>query len=183
MRIIAGRFRGMRLPSPKGRRVRPTADRVREAIFSTLGELVEGAWVLDLFAGTGAFGLEALSRGAASVVLVERDRQVSCVIAETVRVLGIENEVRILNIDALEALRLLHKQGTKFTVIFLDPPYESEWIPKIASDAILPNLLESEGVFIVEKGVHSPKTGPPPIFGKRFSRKYGGTEVEIFHLV
>jgi 16S rRNA (guanine966-N2)-methyltransferase len=183
MRIISGRFRGMRLPSPKGRKVRPTVDRVREALFSTLGALGEGARGLDFFAGTGAFGFEALSRGAASAVFVEKDRQVSEAIRETARGFGIEKEIQILNMGALEALRRLNERGAKFTIVFLDPPYESDWVSKVASDPIFPNLLEPEGVFIVEKGVHAPETPPPPTFGMRFSRKYGGTVVEIFHRV
>jgi 16S rRNA (guanine966-N2)-methyltransferase len=183
MRIISGRFRGMRLPSPKGSRVRPTVGRVREALFSTLGVLLEGARVLDLFAGTGAFGFEALSRGAASVVFVEKDPRVGSVIAETARGLGIENEVQVLIMDALEALRRLEKYEARFTIAFLDPPYESDWIKEVLIDPIFPNLLEPEGVFIVEKGVHTSETPPPPVFGKRFSRKYGGTVVEIFQRV
>jgi 16S rRNA (guanine966-N2)-methyltransferase len=183
MRIISGRFRGMRLPSPKGSKVRPTVDRVREALFSTLGVMVEGARVLDLFAGTGAFGFEALSRGAASVVFVEKDRQAGTVIAATARGFGIGNEVQVLNMSALDALRRLDKLEARFTIIFLDPPYESEWITKVLADPIFPNLLEPEGMFIVEKGVHTSEPPPPPVFGKRFSRKYGGTVVEIFHKV
>jgi 16S rRNA (guanine966-N2)-methyltransferase len=183
MRIISGRFKGMRLPAPKGRKVRPTVDRVREALFSTLGDLVAGARVLDLFAGTGAFGFEAFSRGAATVVLVEKDRQVSAAMMQTAAGLGIESEVRILNMDALEALKHLAKSETAFTIIFLDPPYESEWIAKVIADPVFRNLLEPEGVFIVEKGVHTPDIAPPPCFTKRFSKKYGGTAVEIFHKV
>jgi 16S rRNA (guanine(966)-N(2))-methyltransferase RsmD len=163
--------------------VRPTVDRVREALFSALGDLVEGARVLDLFAGTGAFGFEALSRGAESVVFVEKNRRVSSIISQTARDFGIENAVQVLNLDALEALKRLDKQERGFTIVFLDPPYESEWISKVVSDPVFPNLLESEGLFIVEKGVHASETAPPPTFEKRFSRKYGGTVVEIFHRV
>ena len=89
MRIIAGRFKGLRLPSPRTQSVRPTTDRVREALFSSLGSAVEGARVLDLFAGTGAFGFEALSRGATSVAFVDDDRQLTHTLIETCDVLEI----------------------------------------------------------------------------------------------
>lgn len=181
MRIISGRFRGMRLTSPKGHKIRPTLDRVREALFGTLGTLIPNARVLDLFAGTGALGFEAISRGAASVVFVDKNRLVSDLIAETSRRMEIESEVRILTLDALEAVKKLCKEKARFGVIFLDPPYGSKWIAEVLSDPMFPNLLETEGVFVVEKGTCDGETYPPPGFETQFSRKYGGTVVEIFH--
>ncbi|HMK35136.1 MAG TPA: 16S rRNA (guanine(966)-N(2))-methyltransferase RsmD [Desulfomonilaceae bacterium] len=180
MRIIAGRFKGMRLRSSKGGTLRPTVDRVREALFSALGSQVEDARVLDLFAGTGAFGFEAVSRGASSAMLVDVNRHSARVIAETSRRLGTETQVRVLAMDALQAMKHLEDAGELFTIIFLDPPYESEWIAKILSDPVFPELLAPEGIFIVEKAVRSPETTAPPIFRQRFSRKYGGTLVEMF---
>jgi 16S rRNA (guanine(966)-N(2))-methyltransferase RsmD len=156
---------------------------VREALFSALGTLVINARVLDLFAGTGAFGFEALSRGAASAVFVERNRRVCGLIAETSRRLGVESQVRILAMDAIDAMRRLDKEGARFDFIFLDPPYESEWIARTLSDPMFPNLLESEGVFIVEKRICDRETQPPQGFEKRFSRKYGEVLLEIFHRV
>lgn len=183
MRIISGRFKGLRLASPKGLGLRPTLDRVREALFSALGTLVISARVLDLFAGTGAFGFEALSRGAAYAVFVEKNRRACGLIAETSRRLGVESQARILAMDALDAMRELGKEEARFEVIFLDPPYESEWIARTLNDPVFPNLLESEGVFVVEKRICDPETRPPLGFEARFSRKYGETVLEIFYRV
>ncbi len=105
MRIIAGRFKGLRLPSPRKQGVRPTTDRVREALFSTLGHEVEDSRVLDLFAGTGAFGFEALSRGAASVVFVDDDRQVTHTLITTCDALRVVDQVRILTMSADQAVQ------------------------------------------------------------------------------
>ena len=100
MRIISGRFRGRRLPSLRGGTVRPTTERVREAVFSTIGTAIEAAQVLDLFAGTGAFGFEALSRGASRVVFVDKNRKVAGIIAETAGILGVKDQVKIVVMEA-----------------------------------------------------------------------------------
>jgi 16S rRNA (guanine(966)-N(2))-methyltransferase RsmD len=125
MRIVAGRFKGRRLHAPKSRSVRPTTDRVREALFSILADRVEGARVLDLFAGTGAVGLEALSRGAASAVFVERDAGAVRLIRENVRTCGAEPEAEILAESAPRAVRKLAARGARFDLIFMDPPYRA----------------------------------------------------------
>ncbi len=144
MRIIGGRFRGHRLtPAPK-RGVRPTADPVREALFNILGEDVEGAPFLDLCAGTGAVGFEALSRGASPVVLVERDRAALAVIAKNVERLGLEAapELRVVRAELGAWLRgpgpaELGPAG----VIFLDPPYEERrqrtWLAALAEGPLV----------------------------------------------
>jgi 16S rRNA (guanine(966)-N(2))-methyltransferase RsmD len=127
MRVIAGELRGRKLAAPKGLLTRPMLDRVREAVFGSLGARVEDARVLDLFAGTGSLGIEALSRGAERAVLVERDPAVLAVLGENLRTLGLEGRSRVLRGNALdpwtwrraaEALR-----GARFELVFLDPPY------------------------------------------------------------
>ncbi len=125
MRIVAGTFRGRRLAAPRGRDVRPTADRVREALFSILGDL-EGMVVLDLFAGTGAMGLEALSRGAASATFVELDRQAHEVVRRnidaTISNSGVATD--LIKGDAVRVVRSLALAERRFDVIFFDPPYD-----------------------------------------------------------
>jgi 16S rRNA (guanine(966)-N(2))-methyltransferase RsmD len=125
MRIISGRFGGRDLGTvPKG--VRPTSDRVRESLFSALGS-VEGLRVLDLFAGTGALGLESLSRGARRVVFVDRSRRVIRELRGRVDLLGLEesDSLRIIALDAKKAIEKLVKEGEEgFDLVFLDPPYE-----------------------------------------------------------
>ena len=120
MRIIAGRWKGHRLGALKGREVRPTTDRVREAWMSALGDRVQGASVLDLFAGSGALGLEALSRGAAHVVLVERGRGALSVLRANVKLLGAEDESTVVGDDVFRYLRRLAEPAD---IALADPPY------------------------------------------------------------
>ena len=180
MRIIAGRFKGLRLPSPRSKSVRPTADRVREAIFSSIEPLIDGARVLELFAGTGAFGFEALSRGADAVVFVEKDRKTAGALSRTVRTLGVQDSVSILNRTASQAVKWLQQQGAEFRIIFLDPPYEDDWVSRLFLDPGFSNLLSAGGVVIVERSARAGRSNTTGEYGRRFERKYGDTLVEIF---
>lgn len=125
MRIVAGTFRGRRLAAPRGRDVRPTADRVREALFSILGD-IDGLVVLDLFAGTGAMGLEALSRGAASATFVELDRQAHEVVRRNIDATISDTSVDtdLIKGDAVRVVRSLALAERRFDVVFFDPPYD-----------------------------------------------------------
>jgi 16S rRNA (guanine966-N2)-methyltransferase len=180
MRIIAGRFKGLRLPSPRIRGVRPTTDRVREALFSTLGHEVEDSRVLDLFAGTGAFGFEALSRGAASVVFVDDDRQVTHTLINTCDALQIADQVRIMTMSADQAVRKLVESEDRFAIVFLDPPYGTEWVPKVVYNPVFADLFARDGLAIIERDEKAPELAIPGGFRQEFCRKYGGTLVEIF---
>jgi 16S rRNA (guanine966-N2)-methyltransferase len=120
LRIIAGEFGGRRIGAPPGHGTRPMLDRVREAVFSTLGDRIDGARVLDLFAGTGSLGLEALSRGALHVSFFERDRRTADVLRANVAALGVETRAKVNLGDALDERRW---GDEPFDVLFLDPPY------------------------------------------------------------
>lgn len=181
MRIIAGRFKGHQLPSPKNRGVRPTTDRVREALFSALGAAVTGTRVLDLFAGTGAFGFEALSRGAEAVVFVEKDRLATKLLAETTGSFQVEDSVVILNLTATQAIAKLAGQERKFGIVFLDPPYETHWIQRVVTNSTFLDLLERDAILITERSALFEEPRIPESFYKTFGRKYGDTMVEIFH--
>jgi 16S rRNA (guanine966-N2)-methyltransferase len=122
MRVIAGVARGRPLRAPKGRTARPTSDRVREALFSSLGDEVVDAVVLDLFAGTGALGIEALSRGAASAVFVERNAGVATVLGVNLDSTGVDEQSRVVRAEA--ETFVARPTGGPFTVVFCDPPYE-----------------------------------------------------------
>ncbi len=183
MRIIAGRFKGMSLPTLRGKTFRPTTERVREAVLSILGPKVEGARILELFAGSGAFGFEALSRGAASVVFVDKDKKAAATIAETARMLGLTDSASILAMDALRAVEKLAREGDGFSIIYLDPPYQSGWIAKIMNAPALTTLFAADGVMLVEKGIHTPDSPLPDMFRKTVARQYGDTLVEIFGLI
>jgi len=182
MRIIAGRFKGKRLPAIRGKAVRPTTGRVREAVFNILGPMLEGARTLELFAGTGAFGFEALSRGAASAVFVDKDKEVAALISQTARMLGLEDQISILAMDASRALDKLARAGEQFSIIYLDPPYATEWIAKIVNDPTLITLLAADGVLVVEKGIRTPEPPWPDLLHKRLARQYGDTLIEMFDL-
>ncbi|MFO1197845.1 MAG: 16S rRNA (guanine(966)-N(2))-methyltransferase RsmD [Burkholderiaceae bacterium] len=136
VRIIGGAWRRTPLSVPDVDGLRPSPDRVRETLFNWLGQDLTGLRCLDLFAGTGALGLEAASRGAARVVLVERDRRALAAIAQTLARLDAP-QVRVEASDALAALERAHAAGDRFDVVFLDPPFRQGWIERV-----LPRLGE-----------------------------------------
>jgi len=127
MRIIAGTFRSRQLKSLKGLALRPTSDRLRESLFNVLAERIPGCRFLDVFAGTGAVGIEALSRGAAEVVFVENHSPAATLIQKNLDSLGIHGGTRILKLDALQGLQRLAAEhapaSVPFEIVFLDPPY------------------------------------------------------------
>lgn len=180
MRIIAGRFKGHRLPSPRGKNVRPTTDRVREAVFSSIGSAVCGTRVLELFAGTGAFGFEALSRGADSVVFVDSDRRVTDLLSEAAQALAVQAQVSILNTTAHQAVKRLAGRSEEFGIIFLDPPYSRNHVAELLSSHLFPNLLAGRGLVITERATHTAQFEAPAAFEKIFERSYGATVVAIF---
>jgi 16S rRNA (guanine966-N2)-methyltransferase len=177
MRVIAGTAGRIRLTVPK-RGVRPTMDRVKAAIFSSLGDSVADARVLDLFAGSGALGIEAVSRGASSAVFVEQDRQSTEIIERNLAKAKLKGRVR--QRDVFDFLRHVSGEET-FQIIFADPPYETtkdgeSYTEKLVSNEMLPQLLDSSGVFVLEKRPH--ETLPEMKFWRIVRRKtYGATEV------
>ena len=152
MRVIAGSAGGTRLAVPK-RGVRPTMDRVKGAIFSSLGDAVVEARVLDLFAGSGALGIEALSRGASSVFFVEEDGQSAEIIERNLAKTKLKGRIRQQN--AFDFLR--HASGSElFDIVFADPPYEKtedgeRFTEKLLANEGLPQLLDAHGTFVLEK--------------------------------
>ena len=177
MRVIAGSAGGVRLAVPK-RGVRPTMDRVKAAIFSSLGEAIIGARVLDLFAGSGALGIEALSRAAASATFVEHDRESAEAIEKNLAKTKLIGRVRRQNV--FDFLRQ-RSNSEKFQIIFADPPYEKDHRSKSQAETLLnneslPQLLEPNGVFVLEK---KPTDILPQTNLWRILRQktYGATEV------
>ena len=125
MRVLAGELKGQRLNTPKGRTTRPTADQVRIACLDTLMPYLEAGPFLDLFAGAGGIGIEALSRGAPSAVFVEEDRGAIAALSDNVARLGLKDRARVIRADVTHALATLASEGARFAVVFLDPPYDS----------------------------------------------------------
>lgn len=179
MRIIAGEFRGRRLAAVKGA-MRPTSDRVREAIFSILGEQVTEARVLDLFAGTGALALEALSRGAATAVLVEEAPAAWAVIRRNVTHLGVQERVRLLPLPVAGAIKKLATAGERFDLIFLDPPYGRGLAAATLAQLGEGHILAAEATVVAEM---SRRELPPPTAGVLSlmeMRDYGDTRVAFY---
>jgi 16S rRNA (guanine966-N2)-methyltransferase len=177
MRVIAGAAGGIRLDVPKTD-VRPTMDRVKAAIFSSLGDQVIGAHVLDLFAGTGALGIEALSRGAASALFVEENSAAIAAIERNLARTKLEGRIR-----RQDVLTFLRSKQTRepFQIIFADPPYEKTksggaFTSLLLEDAHLAELLEPSGIFVLEK---RPSEQMPrmPLWSVARARAYGATEV------
>jgi 16S rRNA (guanine966-N2)-methyltransferase len=177
MRVIAGSAGGLHLDVPK-QGVRPTMDRVKAAIFSSLGEKVIGARVLDLFAGSGALGIEALSRGAASVVFVDQDRQAVATIEKNLSKSKLRGQVR--QQDVFRFLRGSLAAGS-FDIILADPPYEKaeegeRFTEKILTNPILSDILANDGLLVLEK--HPDESlREPGLWRLIRARKYGATEV------
>ncbi len=176
MRIIAGTARGLRLaPVPPG--VRPTSDRVRESLFNSLGQFFDGGEVLDLYAGTGALGVEALSRGYDRAVFVEKDGRAVAAIRENLRRTGLEARAEVIRADVNRALESLLDKASLFRLILLDPPYKIAAAE--AGDVLsrLPDLLVPEGQVVFESGDVSEDSTQ---IKRGITRRYGGTYVTIF---
>jgi 16S rRNA (guanine966-N2)-methyltransferase len=177
MRVIAGSAGGVRLAAPT-RGVRPTMDRVKAAIFSSLGDAIIGARVLDLFAGTGALGIEALSRGSGSVVFVENDRRSVELIEKNLAKTKLKGRIR--NQDVFDFLRHA-SEDDKFQIIFADPPYQKtkhheNETEQLLNNESLPQLLDTNGTFVLEK--QPDETLPEMRLWRAIRQKtYGATEV------
>jgi 16S rRNA (guanine966-N2)-methyltransferase len=169
MRVVAGTHRGRRLHRPPASTARPTADRVREALFSMLGD-VAGARVLDLFAGSGALGIEALSRGAASATFVDRSREAVAVVERNLAELGLEGEVH--RSDALAYLG----RAAGYDLVFLDPPYDCAVRLGASLAEHLPGTLSENAVIVTESDKRRPLQLPFPVVRER---TYGDTRVVI----
>ncbi len=190
MRIIAGELGGRRIVAPPGDGTRPTSERVREALFGILGDPPPGARVLDLFAGSGALALEALSRGAGSAVLVDASRAAARVARANILTLGVQDRAQVWTMPALRALRRLEAtaqtsaDAAPFSWVFIDPPYREVDLAARALDALAGGaLLAPAGVVAVE---HDRRREPPaPARGaveKATVRRYGDTAISIYRV-
>jgi 16S rRNA (guanine966-N2)-methyltransferase len=170
VRVVAGAFKGRRLQAPRGARTRPTADRVREALFSILGDL-EGARVLDLYAGSGALGIEALSRGAESALFVERDPRAVAAIERNLAAVGVDATV-----VRTDALRFLDRAEGSFDLVFCDPPYDSASRLGVPLAERLPALTPDDARIVTESDKRNPLELPLPLLSERV---YGDTRIAI----
>jgi len=177
MRVIAGELKGQRLVAPRGWKVRPTSDRVREAVFSALGDRVEGARVLDLYCGTGALAIEALSRGAASAVLVDQDTRPAL---GNVQRLGLADRAELVRSDVSRWLAQVSAADAagKFDLVFVDAPYRLA--DRVAQDLNqhLPGLLASGGRAVIESGARRPLRIDS--LESLRQRRYGAADVTVY---
>jgi 16S rRNA (guanine966-N2)-methyltransferase len=177
VRVIAGELGGRRLVAPRGWKVRPTSDRVREAVFSALGERVVGARVLDLYCGTGALAVEALSRGAASAVLVDRDTRPALGNIERLG-LGERAEPVRSDVERWVASRLAAAEAPRFDLVFVDAPYRLADRVGERLNTHLPGLLTEGGRAVVESSAGSPLHIDS--LERLRQRRYGGTDVSFY---
>ncbi len=177
LRIFGGQFKGRQLKSPSSTTTRPTQGIVREAVFNICQDLIHGARFLDLYAGSGAMGLEALSRGAAHSTFVEKDRKAAGCIQENLTLLNLNPHSHVYNLDALQAIK---KMNQPFDIIYIDPPYETPIAPVI--EALLERKLLSSFLFLEER-----QKTHTPIEHKSLSlydtRKYGIALLSIFQFI
>ncbi|NPB08765.1 MAG: 16S rRNA (guanine(966)-N(2))-methyltransferase RsmD [Thermodesulfobacteria bacterium] len=176
MRITSGRLRGLRLKAPKGADIRPMMDRVRKALFDVLGEKVEGARVLDLFCGTGALGIEALSRGAGEVVFVDQSPQALALVRENLRRAKIEEGARIKRLTLPRDLSRLEKEGP-FDLVFVTPPYGRGLAAKTLPQ--LPKLVAPGGLVVVEERAEEEVPCPEGLELLK-EKTYGATRLFFF---
>jgi 16S rRNA (guanine966-N2)-methyltransferase len=164
MRVIAGKYRGRRLKSPPSLQTRPTSDRLRETLFNILAPRIEAGRFLDLCAGSGAVGIEALSRGAARVTFVDRSRKMYALIETNLKLLNVKkDEIEVVSREALDFLqRRIKQEDGPFDVIFFDPPYGMDYEDVLNCVGQNTEELLAEGVLIVE---HHKKKGLPEEFG------------------
>jgi 16S rRNA (guanine966-N2)-methyltransferase len=180
MRVIGGRYGGRRLEAPEGSATRPTSDRVREAVFSMLAALggLDGVRVLDLFAGSGALGIEAVSRGATHVTFVELDDPALTVLRANLAVLGLGPPVaRVRAGDAVAALGAAGAAGDRFDLAFLDPPYADAAELGPVLDAALDSVLAGGALVVSESDRRSPLELELPL---ERERRYGDTVIRIY---
>jgi len=181
MRVIAGEYRGRRIVAPKGRGVRPTLDRVREAIADALAAHLPGARVLDLFAGSGAFGIEALSRGAVHATFCDLSARSCDAIRENLARLRIPaSAARVMQAPARAAIERLGRESARFEVAFVDPPYEAMLYDETLLALSIAGLVSPGGIVVVE---HSRRIALSPVYGTLHAgrvARYGDTCVTFY---
>ncbi|MFC4103660.1 16S rRNA (guanine(966)-N(2))-methyltransferase RsmD [Paenibacillus xanthanilyticus] len=180
VRVIAGTAKGRPLKAVPGSNTRPTTDKVKEAIFSMIGPYFDGGMVLDLFAGTGGLGIEALSRGMERAVFIDMERLSIEVIKQNVQAAGLTQQAEIYRNEAGRAIKVLEKRGERFALVFLDPPYRMKEMDAMMSELAQRGLLEDGARVIVE---HDAAHVYPEQFASYIQLKharYGDTAVTVY---
>lgn len=181
MQIITGKYRARKLVAVDAKTTRPTLARVKESTFNLIQGRIDGAVVLDLFAGSGAFGAECISRGAKKVVFVDKERKA----VETIKVntRNMTEDFEILNTDYLSALKLLAGKNLKFDLVYLDPPYKSEFASIAMQELEKLNLLEQGATIAFEHDLENNLQNVPDCYIMEKSRKYGIAIIDIYTFI
>lgn len=180
LRVIAGTAKGHRLKTIKGMTTRPTSDKVKGALFNIIAAKLEGSSVLDIFAGTGSLGIEALSRGAGSAVFIDRSMQCCEVIKENLAHTKLSAKAAVYAVDYASGIEKMNRDGYKFDIIIMDPPYNKNFLQEALKLLTKNDIMVDDGIIITE---HSIMDDLPDAVG-RFkiidSRKYGDTMITIY---
>lgn len=180
MRVIAGEHKGRHLTAVPGKGTRPTTDKVKESIFNMIGPYFAGGWALDLYAGTGGLGIEALSRGMEKAVFVEIDSRAFSIIKENISTLRLDPQAELFRIDSRRALKALAKRGIQFAAVFLDPPYAQQKIVEEIAILQASSLLAQDAWIVAE---HDASDQLPQTIGACRCQRvatYGETTVTIY---
>jgi 16S rRNA (guanine966-N2)-methyltransferase len=180
LRIIAGKLKGKKLYPLKGLKIRPTSDRLKEALFNILAPRLPQAVVLDLFAGTGALGLEALSRGARTVVFIDNHAKALLQIKKNIVLCGVENDTKMIKWNPVKSLNCLKTLGFSFNLVMMDPPYDMDTLRPVFVNLEKSDCLQQDAKIIVEHhhAVRIPEMG---CFIFEETRKYGNSQISFFN--
>jgi len=176
VRIISGEYKGRRLSGGEKKKIRPTSDRVKESIFNVLREEIEGKRILDLFAGAGSLGIEALSRGAESVTFVDSSPQSISILKKNLENLNLKSQLSVVRLDGLRAL---NKLKVNFQIIFADPPYLKGYAQRIIDSISQSAVLEKNGILILEHHKKESFIFPEGILLLLKQRRFGDTMVSF----
>lgn len=180
MRVLAGALKGQRLITPRGRATRPTADQVRIACLDTLMPFLAAGPFLDLFAGAGGVGIEALSRGAPAAVFVEQDGPALRALRDNLERLGLGDRARVLREDAARAVDALAAGGERFAVVFLDPPYASPRSAPALAAVARGAVLRAGAVVVLQHATKAPPVETPGVLTRWKARRFGETTLTFF---
>lgn len=180
MRVIAGTAKGRPLKAVPGLNTRPTTDKVKEAVFSMIGPFFPGGVALDLFAGTGGLGIEALSRGIDRAVFVDRDKASVDTVRDNVRASGFTERAEIYRNEATRALKALAKRSQRLDLVFLDPPYRMKIVADLLADLVRLDLLNPGATIMVEQDAGDEAAEPPEGLALKRRAEYGDTAITIY---
>lgn len=182
MRVISGRAKGHTLKASKGLNMRPTADRVKESIFNIIKTELYDSIVIDLFAGSGSLGIEALSRGAHKAYFIDNNRNSIRLIGQNLKKTGLIDDSEIIHMDASNAIIRLSKQRVKADIIFLDPPYLRGLIEPTLRTILFYNILQSDGIIIVEHDIKDRVPDNVHELKRHRTNRYGDVAISFYRL-